>query len=279
MKDPPIPSGGAGSCIRSVGKWLSALLLLIALVPSLFVAGLVVATDEGRMVDALSASFGLVFTVVPVAGGTLDAAHLRETLSAGTLAPGHPVRTAVERVLAEPGVDELGPEALRLRMGRQFAIPLYREGVAGLASLSADPGGGRSLLANPGVFALFTHAFHQRLVDLALAFAALSVSLLIGLVVSCAGFGRLGAPGLVLFLAAFPGWLLFSLGGFVAQLALAMVPLGRDVDAAALLRVAIAPAIEAMAETHLAALVVGVVVVGLALFGGWFAPHQRPQGP
>lgn len=196
-------------------KWVAGLLLVVVLSVTLLVFNLVQLTAEQPATEIMATMIGTLFSRRGLDDES-EIALMRLALRAspdGTFQPipGLPI------VIREKDIAGLSPRQIRLYVFRQLATPLYRDGVAGLAAQVTDPEMRKSLAGGIGILELFTLKTHESLRRTLLLLVGVCLFLLIPLVFFSYRFGRLGSPGVVLFVASLPGAAVSALLWMVIQ--------------------------------------------------------------
>lgn len=180
--------------------------------------------------------------------------------------PGLPV------VIREKDIVGLSPRQIRLYVFRQLAVPFYHKGVAGLTAEISDPVVRQSFAGGIGLLELFTLKTHQSLCRVLLVLLGICLLLLIPLVFFSYRFGRLGSPGVALFVATLPGATISGLLWMAVQHQETPAPPG---EAGGLTRLAnymlanVLPHVALiMVRNYLIALTLGLALMLLAILGG-----------
>jgi hypothetical protein len=106
-------------------------------------------------------------------------------------------------------LEDLTPREIRLKIFRQIVEPLYDKGIEGAArDFTSNQQEVESLVNDASLLQVFTKSFHQRINSFFLGGLAISLLLLVGFVFFSFGWGRLGNPGLLLFVIGLPGLLI-----------------------------------------------------------------------
>jgi len=207
-------------------KWISGLLLLVALSLTLFVNSLAAMTVEEPAVETISMTMALLTSRNGLDDETEIAAFRQQLQQSPDRVfqpfPGLPV------TIREADLVGVAPRELRLRLWRQFARPLYRDGAEGLAAQIEDPEMAAGLSAGVGPLALFSLEAHETLRTARNLLALVCLLLLALLVLFSFRFGRLVSPGVVMAAAALPGWLVVTLLGLAAQREMSSTPPGEE---------------------------------------------------
>nr|MBC7245570.1 hypothetical protein [Chloroflexota bacterium] len=251
-------------------KWVTGLLLVFVLSLALLVFNLVQITAERPATDIMATMIANMFSRSGLDDES-EIAQMRQALRAspdGMLQPipGLPI------VIREKDIAGLSPRQIRLYAFRQVATPLYRKGVTGLTAQVSDPEIRKNFAGGIGILELFTLKTHQNLRRALLLLVGICLLLLIPLIFFSYRFGRLGSPGVVLFMASLPG-AVFSLllGALATEAQNLLLPGGASGLTGVLghMMAGVLPQIEPIiARNYLIALTLGVALILLAVLGG-----------
>lgn len=183
-------------------KWVSGLLLVPALASTMLVYGLVQITEEKPATDLMALGMALMFSRNGLDDDT-DIQEMRRVLSANPAG----VQPIPGLRLTIQSSDFQGSSAreIRLNFFRQMVRPIYQEGPAGLAKLADDPKMKQQILEGAGPLGMLGLQTHQTLERVFTALALISAIMFIPLIVFSSRFGRVGSPGVALFVASVPG--------------------------------------------------------------------------
>ena len=191
-------------------KWITGILLLFLLNSTFLLFILVQTTAPERGIDLLTVLIASSFSREGL-DQEADLEIMHQKIAESPNGVWQPI-PSLKIVVREEDIAGLTPREMRLWFFRQLAEPLYYEGSQGLVSLSTDP----DMQNNPteaeigfaGFISAEAHAKLQRTFYILLSIALVLLALL---VIFSYRFGRLGSPGCVIFLAALPGLIAFSL--------------------------------------------------------------------
>ncbi len=189
-------------------KWICGLLLLLVLNATFLAWILVRVTAPERGIELLTLLIASSFSREGL-DQEADTEIMLQKIADSPNGSWQPI-SSLNIVVREQDIAGLTPREMRLWFFRQLAEPIYYEGQAGLASLATDPEMAKNMQGGIGPFGFLSAESHAKVRNIFLGFSLLSVVLLGLLSFFSYRFGRLGSPGLVLFLAALPGILVFS---------------------------------------------------------------------
>lgn len=191
-------------------KWITSILLLFLLNTTFLLFLLVQVTAPQRGIDLLTLALASSFSREGL-DQEQDIEIMRERIAESPTGAWQPI-PSLNVVVREEDIAGLTPREIRLWFFRHLAEPLYYEGSQGLASLSTDPEMRNNTTEAEIGFAGFISAeTHTKLQRTFYILLFISLVLLALLVIFSYGFGRLGSPGCVIFLAALPGLIVFSM--------------------------------------------------------------------
>lgn len=185
-------------------KWIVGLLLFLTIIPTLFGLMLYRVTEQETAVETMTILVASVFS----RNGLDDANEIEQARRL--------IRTTGGTWKPIPGLDielteadlEGTPREARLRLFRKLTEPLYLGGEEALLALTTNQDLQEEIAGNTGMLTLLSAKSHQTIGRILLPLSLATAALLMFFVFVSAGFARLGNPGLVLALAAFPGALL-----------------------------------------------------------------------
>jgi len=188
---------------RVDAKWVVGLLLILALNLAMLFYNLYLVTEAAPAVETMST----MLAVLTSPEGLDDATAIDAALEQLRANPDHAIRPfpGLPVELREADIAGRSPRELRLFVWRQLAEPLYREGLEGLMARIEDPEMRAGFAGGIGPLALFSLQAHQTLFRLLWIVLPCTLVLLALLILFSYRFGRLGSPGLVLFVASLPG--------------------------------------------------------------------------
>jgi hypothetical protein len=189
-------------------KWITGLLLLFLLNVTFLVWILVQVTAPDRGIELLTVLLASSFSREGLdQEGDIEIMH--QKISEAPDGVWQPIPN-LKIFVREQDIAGLTPREMRLWFFRQLAEPIYHEGQQGLVGLASDPEMAKNMEGGIGPFGFINAATHSKLQKIFFALGSVSLVLLGMLVFFSYRFGRMGSPGCVFFLAAFPGILLFS---------------------------------------------------------------------
>jgi hypothetical protein len=250
-------------------KWVTGLVLVGVMSLTLSLFGLVRLTAWQPAVDIAGTLLAATFSPLGLDDET-EIAAMRATLQAspdGTLKPFPGLQVSIRA----DQIQDLEPRATRLYVFRQVAEPFYWLGQAALVGGIGDSPMRSDMAAWTSVLTLFTAESHQRLLRALVAFAAACVVLLILLVNFSDRFGRVGSPGVALFVSALPGVSLSALFSARMSAQVARMPPTQGAGilgtAGYLLSTVLPQVMPTLARTYLVVLAIGLGLMLLAVLG------------
>lgn len=190
-------------------KWISAILLLFLLSATFLTFMLVQITAAEQGVEILTVVLASSFSRDGL-DQELDMEVINQMIAESPNGSWKPI-SGLNIVVREQDIAGLSPREIRLFYFRQMAEPLYYEGAQGLVNLSTDPGMQENMEGGMGPLSFINAETHTRLNNLFIVLSLVSLIFLGMLSYFSYRFGRLGSPGCVIFLAAVPGVVLFSM--------------------------------------------------------------------
>lgn len=190
-------------------KWITGILLLILLNITFLLFILVQITAPERGIELLTVALANSFSREGL-DQEADMEIMHEKIAESPNGEWQPIPT-LNIVVREEDIAGLTPREMRLWFFSQLAEPIYYEGSQGLASLSTDPEMRNNTETELGLAAFISAETHRKLQRIFYTLLFASLTLLALLVFFSYHFGRLGSPGLVIFLAALPGLIAFSM--------------------------------------------------------------------
>jgi hypothetical protein len=191
-------------------KWLTGILLLILLNLTFLIYLLTQLTAPEAGISLLSTTLASQFSTE--SGGldeSGDIAILRQKIAAAPDGKYQPIPGLQITVTLEDIAGKTPREA-RLWFFRQMAEPLYYDGPEGLANLMTDPEKEQNLSGGVGPLGFINSDSHKKLLGAFVVSGLVSLFFLGFLVIFSFRYGRFGSPGCVIFLAAIPNLLLFT---------------------------------------------------------------------
>ncbi|QQG49665.1 MAG: hypothetical protein HZB70_02605 [Candidatus Berkelbacteria bacterium] len=188
-------------------KWFFGILFTLALTLTLSLSLANRLTEEKTAVDLSTVALATLFSRD---GGGLDDPKAVEEFKAKLKESDEelirPIETIPAITISRDDVEKLSPRELRLKIFRQITEPLYNEGVDGAVKRFTDNPEEQKKLANDASLLRFlTKDTHEKISSFLTIGIAVTVLFLIGLVFFSFGWGRLGNPGLILFVLGLPG--------------------------------------------------------------------------
>jgi hypothetical protein len=190
-------------------KWITAILLLFLLNMTFLLFILVQALAPQRGIDLLTVLIASSFSREGL-DQEADLEIMHRKIAESPDGAWQPI-PSLNIVVREQDIEDVSPREMRLWFFRQLAEPIYYEGQQGLASLASDPEMAKKMEGGIGPFGFISAESHGKLQKVFFVFGSISLVLLGLLVFFSYRFGRLGSPGCVLFLAALPGLIGFSM--------------------------------------------------------------------
>ncbi len=190
-------------------KWLTGILLLFLLNVTFLVFMLARVTAAEQGIDLLAVILANSFSKEGL-DQEGDMEIIQQKIAESPQGAWQPI-PGLNIVVRELDIAGLSPREMRLWFFRQMAEPIYYNGEKGLASLATDPGMQKNMEGDLGLLGFINAKTHTQL-NKALTILGLASLVLLGLLVYFSyRFGRLGSPGCVIFLAAVPGLISFSM--------------------------------------------------------------------
>ena len=191
-------------------KWITGILLLIALNVTLLALILVLATAPEQGITLLTTTLASSYSAQ---GGGLDETGdieiVKHKIAESPDGEWQPI-PGMRIVVRVEDIAGMTPREMRLWFFRQMAEPIYYDGADGLASLMTDPDMQSELEGGVGPLGIISAETHGNL-KTALAVSGLISLVLLGLLVFFSHrIGRVGSPGCIVLLAAVPGLVLLS---------------------------------------------------------------------
>ena len=189
-------------------KWITGILLLFLLNITFLLFILVQVTAPERGIDLLTVMLASSFSRDGL-DQEADLEIMQQKIAESPDGAWQPV-PSLKIIVREEDISGLTPREMRLWFFRQLAEPIYYEGQQGLTGLASTPEMAKNMEGGIGPFGLISAETHGKLQKTFFGFWLTSFALLALLVLFSYRFGRLGSPGLVIFLAALPGLIVFS---------------------------------------------------------------------
>jgi hypothetical protein len=190
-------------------KWITGILLIFLLSTTFFTFILLRITAPEQGIELLTVLLANSFSREGL-DQEADMEIMHEKIAESPNGAWQPIPN-VNIVVREEDIAGLSAREMRLWFFRQLAEPIYYEGGQGLAGLSTDPQMRANMEEDVGLLGLISAANHNRLNRVFLILGLISLVLLSLLSFFSYRFGRFGSPGCVIFLAAFPGIVIFSM--------------------------------------------------------------------
>ena len=190
-------------------KWIAGILLLFILSATMLTSILTQITDEEQGIEILTIMLANSFSREGL-DQEGDIEIIRENIAESPDGSWEPL-PGLNISVREEDMAGLSPREIRLWFFRKLAEPIYYEGQDGLANLATDPEMRENMEGDLGPLGFINVGTHARLNRILLILTLASLALLGLLVYFSYSFGRLGSPGCVIFLAAVPGVVVFSL--------------------------------------------------------------------
>ncbi|HET7142841.1 MAG TPA: hypothetical protein VFI68_02370, partial [Anaerolineales bacterium] len=190
-------------------KWISGILLLFLLNVTfpLFILARITAPEQG--IEILTVILANSFSREGL-DQEVDLEILKQKIAESPDGSWQPI-PGLNILVREQDIAGLSAREMRLWLFRQLAEPIYYEGEQGLASLSTDPEMQKNMGGDLGLIGIINAETHSQLNKALMVMGLISLALLSLLVYFSYRFGRLGSPGCVIFLAALPGVISFSM--------------------------------------------------------------------
>jgi len=261
-------------------KWITGILLLFLLSATFFTLILSRITAPERGIELLTVLLANSFSREGL-DQEADMEIMHEKIAESPDGAWQPIPN-LNIVVREEDIAGLSPREMRLWFFRQLAEPIYYEGGQGLASLSTDPEMQDAMMDGElGVAGFISAETHSKLNKALLVLGLGSLVLLCLLVYFSHRFGRFGSPGCVIFLAAIPGIVLFSMArGWLEQAGqdpeTEVTALSEYTQLATRLAVDVLPGIvQKGLQTYLSLAFLGFGLMLVALIGTWIASVRK----
>ena len=265
-------------------KWMTGILLLFVLNSTFLLFILVQATAPERGIDLLTVLIASSFSREGL-DQEADLEIMHQKVAESPDGAWQPIPN-LKIVVREQDIAGLTPREMRLWFFRQLAEPIYYEGQQGLAGLASDPEMAKNMEGGIGPFGFISAGTHGKLQKVFSVFGSISLVLLGLLVFFSYRFGRLGSPGCVLFLAALPGLIVFSMLRGWLEHGVENLTQPTEITAVTLYAQPIArlatdalPDIVQMGiRTYLIVILLGLTLILLALVGPLFMRKRKNKG-
>ncbi len=190
-------------------KWITGILLLFLLSGTFLTLILARITAPERGIELLTVLLANSFSREGL-DQEADMEIMHEKIAESPNGAWQPIPN-VNIYVRKEDIAGLSPREMRLWFFRQLAEPIYYEGGKGLAGLSTDPEMRENMEQDVGLLGFISAENHSRLNRALLILGSVSLVFLGLLSFFSYRFGRLGSPGCVIFLAAIPGIVIFSM--------------------------------------------------------------------
>jgi hypothetical protein len=265
-------------------KWITGILLLFLLNGTFLLFILVQTTAPERGIDLLTVLIASSFSREGL-DQEADLEIMHQKIAESPNGAWQPI-PSLKIVVREEDIAGLTPREMRLWFFRQLAEPIYYDGQQGLAGLASDPEMAKNMEGGIGPFGFISAETHGKLQKIFFVFGFISLTLLGLLVFFSYRFGRLGSPGCVLFLAALPGLIVFSMlrgwleGGAenlaqpteITALTLYAQPIAR------LATEALPEIVQMGIQAYLILILLGLTLILLTLIGPLFLRKRKNKG-
>ncbi len=264
-------------------KWITGILLLFLLNITFLLFVFVQITAPDRGIDLLTVMLASAFSRDGL-DQEADLEIMQQKIAASPDGAWQPI-PSLNIVVSEQDIAGLTPREMRLWFFRQLAEPIYYEGAEGLKSLATSPEMQKNMEGGIGPLGLISAKTHSKLQKIFFVFGLISLGLLGLLVFFSYRFGRLGSPGLVIFLAAVPGLIVFSgMRGWLAQNAENPVQSTETTAVTVYKQMITQLAADALPEivqmairTYLALVLLGLALIFVALIGPLFFRKRKTK--
>ena len=191
-------------------KWITGILSILVLMITFSIYLLVQFTSPEQGINILATTLASTFSYE---SGGLDEAgnveNMKEKIAESPNGEYKPI-PGLEITVRMDDIEEKSPREARLWFFRQMSEPLYYQGQQGLIDKMTDPEMKDDLSGGIGPLALISATTHAKLNSALVVSGVTSLFLVVLLIIFSYRFGRLGTPGLVIFLAAIPNLLLMT---------------------------------------------------------------------
>ena len=262
-------------------KWITGILLLFLLNITFLLFILVRVTAAERGIDLLTIILASSFSREGL-DQEVDLAIMHQKIAESSNGAWQPI-PSLKILVREEDITGLTPRQMRLWFFRQLAEPIYYDGQQGLTDLASDPEMAKNMEGGIGPFGFISAETHSKLQKAFYALGLISLVLLGLLVFFSYRFGRLGSPGCVLFLAAIPGliafsmvrgWLEHSAGNLTQPSEMTTVTLYTQMITQ-LAADALPEIVQMAIQTYLILILLGFILILLALIGPLFMRKRK----
>ncbi|MBM7615027.1 hypothetical protein [Alkaliphilus hydrothermalis] len=248
-------------------KWITGIILVFVLSLTFFISGLMVITKEDMAVEKMSILLAAMFSPDGLdAEADFDEVEKElETNSKGEFNPFPGLKISFTR----EDIDMYPPRELRIKIFKQIAAPVYREGAEGIHAIveGDDPELQQKFSDDMGILSIINLKNHLVLKRIQLYLLITTIVLLIPFIYFSYGFGRLGNPGLVVSLASLPSALIFTIASKIMENKIASIAIveGGSHRFKEILSSVALPVVKSFLSIYLNALKIGVGLVILCI--------------
>lgn len=260
-------------------KWVTGILLLFLLNITFLVYIMAQVTAPKQGISLLTMMLASSFSAE---GGGLDEPHdieiMHQKIAESPNGEWQPI-PGMNIVVREEDIAGKTPREARLWFFRQWAEPLYYDGPQGLANLMTTPEMQKSVEGGVGPLGFINAETHRKIQNIFIALGLVSLFFCGLLIFFSYRFGRLGSPGCVIILAAFPGLIIMSgLRGWVERSAQQPAGGGEEtyITRYSQLAVDVLPDIvKASLQIYLVLFIMGLGLMFIALLGALFIRERK----
>lgn len=196
-------------------KWIFGLFLAMSLSFTFLFYNLSKITEEESAVDALTLGIALSFSRNGLDDKT-EITILRRMVA------GNPEKTiqpipGLKLYIKGGDILNLSPREVRLKLFRQLALPIYKGGTDGLASLAESKEMKKSVEGGVGFLSIVSENSHNFLRKIFFILTVISFFLFVPFIFFSRRFGRIINAGLIILIAAFPLGIIFNFLNLVLQ--------------------------------------------------------------
>lgn len=196
-------------------KWIFGLALAAVLAPAFLFYNLVKITEEKSAVDAMAMGLALSFS----RNGLDDKTEIVLLARQAATNPDKNIQPISGLKIYIKGSDilNLSPREARLKLFRQLALPIYKNGSEGLSSLAESATMKKNIEGGVGFLALVSESSHNTLKKIFFILTVISLALFLPFIFFSYRFGRLINAGLVVLVTSLPFGLLSNAANLILK--------------------------------------------------------------
>ena len=191
-------------------KWITGIISILVLMTTFSIYLLVEFTTSEEGINILTTTMASAFSYE--SGGMDEAGdieNMKEKIIESANGEYKPI-PGLEITVRMEDIEGKSPREARLWFFRKLAEPLYYQGQQGIIDKMTDAEMKKDLADGIGPLTLLSSDTHSKLNSALIISAVSSLFLVVLLFIFSYGFGRLGTPGFVIFLASTPNLLLLT---------------------------------------------------------------------